>query len=671
MQDIKTFTNKSRINSWIITFALCTFILILLILSILISFRGGINFDEAYILQAPSSLVTQDTYRTTYDGGKVLDAGLTTGPTVLLPIGLVFKLFGIGIYQARVIALLYFLSMLIITYFVSKTLYDSVTAFYILLFILLLPHMFFFGLKVLGEIPTAFFILIACLYLVKDKPFLFGIFLGLAFLTKFIFVLLIPTVFLLFLVEFFFSKKYRKQSIQFYFKVIIGLLLPFLIWEGYKLYELGIVGYQNHIQDFLDNVKVVSGTDTIFSIQTINDRLLILATPFSSVPHLVVFALIILVIIHNLLQISRLWKLEKWDTVNRARLFLIIFGMVYLSWWIFGKHFNWWRYLFAGYIILMLLVGNSFSSLIRWLGKFISASPANNRPLLISRYTMGFAVIIGFSIPMILVPAHSQILRLKSSLSREELDTQFLVAREVSQIEEMGGRIAYWGWWQSPEISFLSQSRFKDLLITESRQELDSLVSQHNSVYVLISPTQSSLSPIVWTEEKAYCGDMIFQLNGYKLYEYIPTYFRTYNDYLSQRRPIPLSNSYDLNGRDTLDDFYTEGFYDDGWIGRAATIWLNNDQGSKILRIEGTININGFKNKQDTIIISAMGMSLDKKPLSENGSFLWEFTLPQWTESFKALRIEIESNKVFTPEAIGIIGDQRKVSVVITKIELR
>jgi hypothetical protein len=79
-----------------------------------------------------------------------------------------------------------------------------------------------------------------------------------------------------------------------------------------------------------------------------------------------------------------------------------------------------------------------------------------------------------------------------------------------------------------------------------------------------------------------------------------------------------------------------------------------------------------FMNKQrNSVKVYMMGILLGEEKITRSGNFIWEFRLPVWTKSFKALRIDFESNKVFTAEALGLGEDKQEISILITRVELR
>ena len=628
-----------------------TLALALIAVSAWIGVHGSVNFDEAYFLQAPSSMIKQGTYSTTYDGGRKFDSGLSTGPTVLLPVSLVFSLFGIGIVQARLVMLVYFLVMVVMVFQVSSILFGRLSAIFSLLLVLCLPEMFFFALKVLGEIPAIFFFMTACWLLIKNKGFLSGLFIGLAILTKFLFVLSIPAIFLLFLVDLVFSSEHRKQLVIFYSQVLSGLLLPTLIWEVVKFFSLGQSVYMENLNKFFNMITISSGTQEIFYLPTFLNRIDIFASPYPFLPSLLVFALIVIAIILNLFSNGGFKKVREWGPVSRASLFLLIFSLVYTVWWIFWKHLDWWRYLFPGYVIIVIAVSNSFAALLRRIDAFFSSSSRLSRVPPFVRYVASVLVILALFTPFFIEPAHAQTFRIKSYLFDDGLTTQYRVAAEVSKIEKIGGRIAYWTWWQAPEIAFLSQSQFKDISKVETRLELDEQVFNGVKAFVLVTPDQSQVSPEAWDAESIYCGDKVFELNGYQLFEYMPAYSRMYQEILKQADTGSMENAFILGDWDSQIEYYAKGIYHDGWAGRKASLWLKNESSYTTLVVEGNTNLEFIKKQRNSVKVYVMGILLGEEKIAQSGNFHWEFNLPDWTKSFKLLRIDFESNKVFTQKA--------------------
>jgi hypothetical protein len=417
-------------------------------------------------------------------------------------------------------------------------------------------------------------------------------------------------------------------------------------------------------------VSVSSGTQDVFSLPILLDRIAIFASPYPWVPSLLVLSLFSGAIIYSLFSNNEFKKSGEGNRLSRARFFLLIFSLIYIIWWMFLKHLEWWRYLFPGYVILMVAVGHMLASLIRRIGSFFFSSPGPGRARLVIRSTAGILAILVLLTPLFIEPAHAQALRIKSYLIDDELSVQYRVADEISRIERAGDRIAYWTWWQAPEISFLSQSRFLDIYKVETRQELDAQIIKGERAYVLITPTQTEVSPEAWVAESIYCGKLVYELNGYQLFEYVPEYYKIYREFIDQVDVSSIPNTYTLPGQDSLVDTYAKGFYSNGWIGRKASLWLRNESSYTTLTIEGTTNLEFIKKQRNSVKVYLMGLLLGEEKITQDNNFKWEYRLPIWTNSFEVLKIDLESSKIFTQPSLGSVGDDQEVSILISRVEL-
>ncbi len=117
-------------------------------------------FDEGSHLHVAKALVQFGRYAdVSSEGFRAYGPTLGVGPTVLLPIALVFKLFGIGLVQARLVMALYLLLTFAVAYRLTRHLYGSTVA--LMAGFLLLTsqgvNILEWGRQVLGEVPTLFF----------------------------------------------------------------------------------------------------------------------------------------------------------------------------------------------------------------------------------------------------------------------------------------------------------------------------------------------------------------------------------------------------------------------------------------------------------------------------------------------------------------------------------
>ncbi|HXV41477.1 MAG TPA: glycosyltransferase family 39 protein [Anaerolineae bacterium] len=127
--------------------------------------------------------------------GQPAPATLSAHFPVVTSIALSFRLFGVGIWQARIVGLLFTTAALLLLYHLTDRLYNRPIAIATLVMVLLLPakwqiHPLFIGRQVLGEMPALFFLLAgyACFLRAPRKPWLFMpltlCFWGVALMTK-------------------------------------------------------------------------------------------------------------------------------------------------------------------------------------------------------------------------------------------------------------------------------------------------------------------------------------------------------------------------------------------------------------------------------------------------------------------------------------------------------
>ncbi len=112
--------------------------------------------------------------------GKPASPILAAHFPIVAPIALSFRLFGIGIWQGRIVGLLFTAGALILSYYLAAKLYNRSIAVGTLVILLLLPvswnlHPLIMGRQVLGEMPMFFYLLAGytCFFLAQRKSLLF------------------------------------------------------------------------------------------------------------------------------------------------------------------------------------------------------------------------------------------------------------------------------------------------------------------------------------------------------------------------------------------------------------------------------------------------------------------------------------------------------------------
>jgi len=131
-------------------------------------------FDEGWTVCVARTWVEKSHYGCLLQGE--LAAPVLSGHfPVVASIALSFKLFGIGIWQARLVGLLYTFGAFFMLYVVGRRLYNQTVAMAALGLLIFVPfkwsiHPLFLGRQVLGEMPMLFFLLagFACVLRTKD-----------------------------------------------------------------------------------------------------------------------------------------------------------------------------------------------------------------------------------------------------------------------------------------------------------------------------------------------------------------------------------------------------------------------------------------------------------------------------------------------------------------------
>ncbi|MBI4761649.1 MAG: ArnT family glycosyltransferase [Chloroflexota bacterium] len=204
-------------------------------------------FDEGSHLHVPKTLVKYGVYADiSSEGFRYYGPTIGVGPTIMLPIAAAFKLFGIGLLQARLVMALYLLAALYMFYRLVEHLAGKRLAWIALALLLSSRSVLFlqYGRQLLGEVPGFFFILLA-LYLWFSRwnendwkrLALIGLFFGLAMITKYQYLLfLAPALILSWLLDIFYYKTSTHRNF-----LIPGIVAAasFGIWQLLTLQYLG------------------------------------------------------------------------------------------------------------------------------------------------------------------------------------------------------------------------------------------------------------------------------------------------------------------------------------------------------------------------------------------------------------------------------------------------
>ena len=312
-------------------------------------------FDEGSHLHVPKTLVRFGVYADySSEGFRYYGPTIGVGPTVMLPIAAVFRLFGIGLLQARLVMALYLLAAVLAFYRLAhglggRRLAGVATA---LLVTSQGVSLLEYGRQVLGEVPGFFFMAagLALWFVAWEKArwwrlVLAGLLLGLATVTKNQYLLVLaPTLGLAWLA----NLVYYRTAPQRVF-IVPGLITAacFAAWQIYLVLYLGPATAREN----LAMLRVTTaGAAMVLSpalMQRGINELLSLKVYLSWLLPVLLYGFF--------LALPRRRQGQQW-----GMLFVLI--AVNLSWYVIAS-ISWLRYAFPGLAIASLFVARFFHDL--------------------------------------------------------------------------------------------------------------------------------------------------------------------------------------------------------------------------------------------------------------------------------------------------------------------
>src|SRR5262249_55217546 len=132
-------------------------------------------WDEGWTLSVARNWVERGHYGRLLDG-QLSPPGLEAAFPVTAPVALSFRLFGVGIWQGRVVGVVFMIGALALMYMLAHWIYDRRVALGTLFVLLLMPmhpqlHPLIMGRQVLGEMPMFVYLLAGyvCLFVALDR----------------------------------------------------------------------------------------------------------------------------------------------------------------------------------------------------------------------------------------------------------------------------------------------------------------------------------------------------------------------------------------------------------------------------------------------------------------------------------------------------------------------
>lgn len=195
------------------------------------------------------------------------DANISAGPTFIIPVAASFKLFGMGVWQARLIAAIAMISSIFMMYFISRYIFNEKIAVIAMYIYATSPWFVYYGRSVIGDMFAISLLFFASFLWLKSNEnndskllLISGIFFGMAALTKNVFLLVIPILVFTFAISVYIKKPIKIKSIIVPFASIVTI---FVLWYLYQALEIGYEG----ISGIMTNMRytVLPGSAFVFS----------------------------------------------------------------------------------------------------------------------------------------------------------------------------------------------------------------------------------------------------------------------------------------------------------------------------------------------------------------------------------------------------------------------
>ncbi|HMR98871.1 MAG TPA: glycosyltransferase family 39 protein [Anaerolineales bacterium] len=308
-------------------------------------------FDEGLALQGALNLVNHGQYAMrSVEGFRTLDQPLiANGPGLIIPIAIIFKIFGVGLLQARILAAVFFLATALLFFRISSALYSAPSALVSVFLLLSIPDegFLFYGRQALGNVPALMYFFIGFLFFLalgKKKQtryaILSGLFFGLALVTKGQYWIFVPALGLAVVADYFYYKQIRPIDSMI---VLFVMFACAALWLGVQYKLVGAENFDAHVAALDSSAEVT-----------------ILAFRPGRIPGNIWYLIRsgFLFFVGPGLLLSFLESRQR-NMVGLGKFMLAVFVTVWVIWFCFAS-VGWPRYTFEAFSIGLVFSGEAF-----------------------------------------------------------------------------------------------------------------------------------------------------------------------------------------------------------------------------------------------------------------------------------------------------------------------
>ncbi len=307
------------------------------------------SFDGAMNLLPAKNLVLFGNYYS-YFFEEYFIQPIQTRATLQLPAILFMWIGGVSYFTALIPSALYTFFYIFFTEKLVRKISGKFN-YYILPLFLCIPLFFYIGLRGWGEVITYFFIVSALIYWYKileydtknNIPYiLFGVFIGLALVTKTVALITLPAFLGALFFQFLIERKIRRQ----YIVSIISIFIPILLYELVRIGLMGIDDYTSWWNSQSQQIAHQAGVSTNTNNQVVEKGFFQRISTFFStfilhikitasharIPSVLLIFYFLIPVVSTLIYIKKP-SVKKPDRIILSFMVLLIIG--YLAWWLF------------------------------------------------------------------------------------------------------------------------------------------------------------------------------------------------------------------------------------------------------------------------------------------------------------------------------------------------
>lgn len=303
-------------------------------------------FDEGIYLHIGKMIATYGSFAIQIAPSNFHDISLiSVGYPLLLPLALVFKIFGASLLAGRLLMVGFILGFLCAAYLFVKSYAGRRHALITLALLVLFSPLYGNGKNVLGEIPGLMYLSFASYFLFKAEKSLWrfrdvllsGLFFGLTISTKPTFLPLLPALFVAYLIHRALKKPPFRITLRSIVTFSLSLLLPLSVWL-YSQFNWSI-----SVRDIFRDYFSPAGNPNPWINAPHN--LWVLVSEATPLHFLLLFLIVVIAYV------------LRWRTRTVAETVLVFFSVfIFIN---FFKMPAWYRYFFLAHIPMIMLFSES------------------------------------------------------------------------------------------------------------------------------------------------------------------------------------------------------------------------------------------------------------------------------------------------------------------------